>query len=314
MRGDANWRYAAIMSSAERTEDLDSDELLELIDAIEPQQDDEARDSTSAYLAEISLIPLLDAAEEQRLAERVAAGEGDARHRMIEANLRLVVAIARHYVGRGVALLDLIAEGNLGLIRAVEKFDAARRLRFSTYATWWIREGVRHALMHHGRTVRVPVHVLREFAQVLAARRQLIGQLGRVPSIDELARSVGKPVTAVAELFTVTDRISSLDEPVFANDERALMEQLVVEGDHAATHQPTATQGDTRIAHWLEQLPARQRFVLERRYGLNDEGVQSLAEIAVVLKLTRERVRQIQSEALVRLRRLVEQEGSGAQA
>jgi RNA polymerase nonessential primary-like sigma factor len=302
-----------MMNPPERVDDIASDELLELIDAIEPQQDDESRDSTSAYLGEISLIPLLDAEEEQRLGERVATGDGDARHRMIEANLRLVVAIARHYVGRGVMLLDLIAEGNLGLIRAVEKFDTTRRLRFSTYATWWIREGVQHALMHHGRTVRVPVHVLREFAQVLAARRQLIGQLGRTPNIDELARSVGKPVSAVADLFSVTDRISSLDEPVFANDERALMEQLIVEGDHAA-HPQTSTPGDTRIAHWLEQLPARQKFVLERRYGLNDEGVQSLAEIAVELKLTRERVRQIQREALVRLRRLVEQEGASAQS
>jgi RNA polymerase nonessential primary-like sigma factor len=300
------------MNSPERVDDIASDELLELIDAIEPQQDDEARDSTSAYLAEIGLIPLLDFEEEQRLAERVAAGDGEARHRMIEANLRLVVAIARHYVGRGVALLDLIAEGNLGLIRAVEKFDASRRLRFSTYATWWIREGVQRALMHHGRTVRVPVHVLREFAQVLAARRQLMGQLGRMPSIDELARSVGKPVAAVAELFSVTDRISSLDETLFANDDRALVEQLIIEGDHAVA--PHASSGDMRIVHWLEQLPARQRLVLERRYGLNDEGVQSLAEIAAELKLTRERVRQIQSEALVRLRKLVEQEGSAPRA
>jgi RNA polymerase nonessential primary-like sigma factor len=300
------------MNSPERVDDIASDELLELIDAIEPQQDDEARDSTSAYLAEIGLIPLLDFEEEQRLAERVAAGDGEARHRMIEANLRLVVAVARHYVGRGVALLDLIAEGNLGLIRAVEKFDASRRLRFSTYATWWIREGVQRALMHHGRTVRVPVHVLREFAQVLAARRQLMGQLGRMPSIDELARSVGKPTSAVAELFSVTDRISSLDETVFANDDRALVEQLIIEGDHAVT--PHASSGDMRIVHWLEQLPARQRLVLERRYGLNDEGVQSLAEIAAELKLTRERVRQIQSEALVRLRKLVEQDGSEPRA
>ncbi len=296
------------MNAPERADDIASDELLELIDAIEPQQDDEARDSTSAYLAEIGLIPLLDFDEEQRLAERVAAGDGEARHRMIEANLRLVVAIARHYVGRGVALLDLIAEGNLGLIRAVEKFDASRRLRFSTYATWWIREGVQRALMHHGRTVRVPVHVLREFAQVLAARRQLIGQLSRMPTIEELARSVGKPAAAVAELFSVTDRISSLDEPVFANDDRALIEQLVIEGDHAVA--PQAPSSDTRIVHWLEKLPARQRLVLERRYGLNDEGVQSLAEIAAELKVTRERVRQIQSEALLRLRKLVEQDGA----
>jgi len=299
------------MSDLERVDDIDSDELIELIDAIEPAQDEEARDSTSAYLAEIALIPLLDADEEQRLAQSVAGGDAEARRRMIEANLRLVVAVARHYVGRGVALLDLIAEGNLGLIRAVEKFDAARRLRFSTYATWWIREGVQRALMSQGRTVRLPVHVLREFAQVLRARRQLIAQLGRMPSIDELARSVGKSPAAIADLFSVTDRISSLDEPVFADDERALLDHLVVEGDvHASAR--TRERSDTRIAHWLEQLQPRQRLVLQRRYGLDDAAVQSLAEIAAELGLTRERVRQIQSEALVRLRGLVEQEGRSA--
>ncbi len=194
-------RYAARMSSDVRTDEIDSEELLELIHAIEPQQDDEARDSTSAYLKEIGLIPLLEAHEELELAQRVGSGDADARRRMIESNLRLVVAIARSYVGRGVPLLDLIAEGNLGLIRAVEKFDAARKLRFSTYATWWIRDGVQRALMHQGRTVRVPVHVLREFAQVLRARRQLTHDLGRMPSIDELARNVGKPGADVAGLF-----------------------------------------------------------------------------------------------------------------
>lgn len=300
------------MAAQARDEEFEAEELLELIDAIEPAQDEEARDSTSAYLAEIALIPLLDAEEEQRLAYAVAAGDPEARRRMIEANLRLVVAVARGYVGRGIALLDLIAEGNLGLIRAVEKFDAARKLRFSTYATWWIREGVQRALMSQGRTVRVPVHVLREFAQVLRARRQLIGQLGRMPSIDELARSVGKAPATVADLFSVTDRISSLDEPVFADDERALLDHLVVEGDALAPAR-TRERGDTRIAHWLEQLQPRQRLVLQRRYGLNDEAVQSLAEIASELGLTRERVRQIQSEALVRLRGLVEQEGRSAQ-
>jgi RNA polymerase nonessential primary-like sigma factor len=256
--------------------------------------------------------PLLTADEEIRLARRIERGDNAAKDEMIERNLRLVIALARHYQNAGVPLEDLVQEGVLGLIRAVEKFDASRRLRFSTYATWWIREGVQRALMHHGRTVRVPVHVLREFAQVLAARRQLMGQLGRMPSIDELARSVGKPVAAVAELFSVTDRISSLDETLFANDDRALVEQLIIEGDHAVA--PHASSGDMRIVHWLEQLPARQRLVLERRYGLNDEGVQSLAEIAAELKLTRERVRQIQSEALVRLRKLVEQEGSAPRA
>jgi len=295
------------MTSDPRADDIESDELLELIHAIEPQQDDEARDSTSAYLSEIGLIPLLDADEEHRLALRVGEGDMDARRRMIEANLRLVVSIARGYVGRGVPLLDLIAEGNLGLIRAVEKFDAQRRLRFSTYATWWIRDGVQRALMSQGRTVRLPVHVLREFAQVLRARRQLTHELERMPSIDELARNLGKTAADIAGLFSLTDRISSLDAPLSQNDDRALIEQLIVD-DTDALLMRAPGKHDARIEHCLAQLSDRQRLVLQRRYGLNDDATQSLAEIAAELGLTRERVRQIQSEALVRLRTLVESE------
>ncbi len=293
------------MNAPAPDEELDSAELLELADAVEPQ-DEEARNSTSAYLSEISLIPLLDAADEQRLAQRVMTGDGEARRQMIEANLRLVATVARGYVGRGVPLLDLIEEGNLGLMRAVEKFDPERRLRFSTYAMWWIRQSVQHALMHQGRTVRVPVHVLREFAQVLRARRQFTAERGRLPSIEELAQAVGKPTSDVAELFCVTERISSLDAPVSDGDDRALIEQLVVDASPAAIEDASSN----RIAAWIARLPARQRFVLERRYGLNDLGVQTLAEIAAELGLTRERVRQIQSEALKRLRTLVDAEAA----
>jgi RNA polymerase nonessential primary-like sigma factor len=286
-------------------EELDSAELLELVDAVEPQ-DEEKRTSTSVYLGEIGLIPLLDAAEEQRLSQRVVRGDAEARRQMIEANLRLVVTVARGYVGRGVPLLDLIEEGNLGLIRAVEKFEPQRRLRFSTYAMWWIRQSVQYALMHQGRTVRVPVHVLREFAQVLRARRQFTAERGRLPSIEELAQAVGKLASDVAELFCVTERISSLDAPVSDGDDRALIEQLVVDAAPAVAEDVSSK----RIAGLIARLPTRQRFVLERRYGLEDHGVQTLAEIATELGLTRERVRQIQSEALKRLRVLVDAENA----
>src|SRR5215475_13364493 len=170
--------------NARMPDELDAEELLELVDAVEPQ-DDEARSSTSIYLNEIGLVPLLDAGGERVLAMRVRAGDAEARRQMIEANLRLVVTVARGYVGRGVPLLDLIEEGNLGLIRAVEKFEPERRLRFSTYAMWWIRQAVQHALMHQSRTVRVPAHVLREFAQVLRARRQFVAVHARMPSVEE---------------------------------------------------------------------------------------------------------------------------------
>ena len=289
------------MNASAPDHDIDAEELLELVDAVEAP-DDDARSSTSLYLNEIGLIPLLDAETEWSLAERVRVGDVEARRQMIEANLRRVVTVARGDVGRGVPLRDLIEEGNLGLIRAVEKFDPDRRLRFSTYAVWWIRQSVQHALMHQGRTVRVPVHVLREFAQVLRARRQFMAQSARVPSVEELAQAMGRPAQEIAELFSVTERISSLDAPMSDTDDRSLIEQLVVDGD-AATKVDEISGG--RIATLIAQLPERQRFVLERRYGLNDRGVQTLAEIAEELGLTRERVRQIQSEALKRLRLLV---------
>jgi len=284
--------------------DIDTEELLGLVDSVEPH-DDAARDSTSAYLGEIGLVALLDAASERELAKRVRSGDGEARQRMIEANLRLVVSVARGYVGRGVPLLDLIAEGNLGLIRAVEKFEPARRLRFSTYAVWWIREAVQHALMHQGRTVRVPVHVLREYAQVLRARREFVAAHAREPGIEELARLAGKSVADVADLFAANERISSLDAPLSESDERALGEQIAVGEADAANTENVAGGG---IAAWIAQLPERERWVLERRFGLNDHGVQTLAEVAGHLDLTRERVRQIQAAALKRLRALMERE------
>jgi len=295
------------MKSPPSVADLDAEDLIELVDAVEPQ-DEEARSSTSAYLNEIGLIPLLAAADELRLAALVQAGDVEARRQMIEANLRLVVAVARGYVGRGIPLLDLIEEGNLGLMRAVDKFDPDRRLRFSTYAVWWIRQAVQHAVMHQGRTVRVPVHVLRELAQVLRTRRQLLLRNGKAPTIEDLAQAMGRPATGIAELFCVTERISSLDAPRSDSDDRALIDQLVTDNDGNAG----SFAGDdapSPIDALIARLPARQREVLERRYGLNDHGVQSLAEVAAEIGLTRERVRQIQSEALKRLRELVEQRG-----
>ncbi|MGE5167884.1 MAG: RNA polymerase sigma factor RpoD/SigA [Deltaproteobacteria bacterium] len=285
-------------------DNLDAEELLGLLDSVEPR-DDAARDSASAYLGEIGLIPLLDAAGERALALRVRAGDAQARQEMIEANLRLVVSVARGYVGRGVPLMDLIAEGNLGLIRAVEKFEPARRLRFSTYAVWWIREAVQHALMHQGRTVRVPVHVLREYARVLRARREFVAAYGRVPGIDELAHSAGKSVAEVSELLAATERISSLDAPLSESDDRALSEQIAVSDTEAASADAVPSAG---LGAWIVQLPERERWVLERRFGLNDHGVQTLAEVAEQLGLTRERVRQIQAAALKKLRDLMERD------
>ncbi len=277
------------------------EDVLELLDAIEPV-DEEVRTSTGAYLNEIGLIPLLTAEEEWALAERVQAGDALARHRLIEANLRLVVTVARGYVGRGVPLMDLIEEGNIGLIRAVEKFDPGRRLRFSTYAMWWIRQGVQHAMSHQSRTVRLPVHVLRELAQVLRANREITAKRGRAPTLDELAHAVSMSSAQVAELFRVSEHISSLDAPMSEGDDRALIEQIVEDDDAM----PSRSDGERKgqLDEWLAALNPRQRLVVERRFGLSGVPVQSLAEIARELGITRERVRQIQEDALRRLRKL----------
>lgn len=295
-------RRMTIESTPASTDEPAVEEVLELLDAIEPV-DEEVRSSTGAYLNEIGLIPLLAAEQEWALAERVQAGDADARRALIEANLRLVVTVARGYVGRGVPLMDLIEEGNIGLIRAVEKFDPERRLRFSTYAMWWIRHGVQHALSHQGRTVRIPVHVLRELAQVLRANREMTAQLTRPPTLEELARAVGKEARDVAELFRVSEHISSLDAPMSDSDDRALIEHIVDDDENASISTGEST-GSGKLQGWLAALRPRQQWVVERRYGLNGEAVHSLAEIAVDLGVSRERVRQIQEEALKRLRQL----------
>ncbi len=261
------------------------------------------RDSIAAYLNEIGLIPLLDAAEEKSLATAVQAGDAHARARLIEANLRLVVSIARGFTGRGLAMPDLIAEGNLGLIRAVEKFDPERGFRFSTYATWWIRQAVGRALIQQGRTIRLPVHVVREIAAVLRAGRELAQRGGPAASIDEIAKAVGKSSEEVTQLFSLTERVTSLDQPIGDDDRQLAASSVDEEGDDPLDLLAEAAASDSLDA-WLAKLPARQREVLVRRYGLEDHAVQSLAEVAAILGISRERVRQIQESALNRLRKI----------
>jgi len=279
--------------------EFSGDDFHDLVEAIEPQ-DKEARSSTSVYLKEIGLTPLLQAQEEAALAADVRAGDGEARRRMIESNLRLVVSVARSYVGRGVPLMDLIAEGNLGLIRAVEKFEPERRLRFSTYAVWWIREAVQHAVMHHGRTVRLPVHVLRELALVLRAERELAARNGKPPSLEQIAAAVGKDMQDVAELFRVSETVTSLDAA--AESGEPAIAPAPPEREESST---ALSLGEAeRLGHWLSRLTERQLAVMQRRFGLGGAPVQSLAEIGRDLGITRERARQIQEEAMKKLRKL----------
>lgn len=279
--------------------EFSGDDFHDLVEAIEPQ-DKEARSSTSVYLKEIGLTPLLQAQEEAALAADVRAGDGEARRRMIESNLRLVVSVARSYVGRGVPLMDLIAEGNLGLIRAVEKFEPERRLRFSTYAVWWIREAVQHAVMHHGRTVRLPVHVLRELALVLRAERELAARNGKPPSLEQIAAAVGKNTQDVAELFRVSETVTSLDAAA-ESGEPAIATAPPEREESSTALSPGEAE---RLGHWLSRLTERQLAVMQRRFGLGGAPVQSLAEIGRDLGITRERARQIQEEAMKKLRKL----------
>ncbi len=269
------------------------------IDPLDPL-DASTRTLISTYLGEIGLIPLLEVAAEWALAERVQRGDAEARRRLIEANLRLVVHVAQPYRGRGVALMDLVAEGNLGLIRAVERFDPARRLRFSTYAVWWIREAVQAAVAQQGRTVRLPGNVLRAWAQVLRSERELTARLGAPPSLEQVAEATGRSVQEVAELFRANEHVDSLD----AADpgELALIVHIHErDGDDAAQH-PAEPPDSEALAGWLAALTPRQREVVQRRFGLDAMPVQSLAEIGRELGISRERARQLQQEALKRLR------------
>jgi RNA polymerase nonessential primary-like sigma factor len=280
---------------------LPTDELMLVLGDIAREPDRDQRDSTTAYLNEIGLIPLLTVGQELDTARAVRSGDAGARKRLIESNLRLVVSAARHYGGRGLPLLELIAEGNLGLIRAVEKYDPERGFRFSTYAMWWIRQAIEFALMRT-RAVRVPVHVLRELATLLRAGRELSVD-GRPATLDQLARHLGKPVDEIARLYRFNERVESLDATRSDEDDRLLGELIASESDDPAVTIEQTPQ-EHRLAEWLATLNARQREVIERRFGLNDHGAQSLAEVAEVLGVSRERVRQIEVDALQRLRKI----------
>jgi RNA polymerase nonessential primary-like sigma factor len=280
---------------------LDLEPIVELVRQ-DHTQDEESRNSTTVYLNEIGLISLLTAEQETQLSKAIRAGNKQARRQMIEANLRLVVNVARSYVGRGLAFLDLIAEGNIGLIRAVEKFDPERGFRFSTYAVWWIRQAISHGLIEHSRTVRLPVHVVRELAAVLRANRELTEQLGCTPSLDAIALAVKKNVTEVAQLFGLNEHVASLD--YLSVEDMPFVANADVSIDAEPQHDLAEAAAANLLEGWLNQLPTRQRKVIELRYGLGDCAPNSLAETAQVLGITRERVRQIQNEALMKLRKL----------
>ncbi|MDG2501288.1 MAG: RNA polymerase sigma factor RpoS [Porticoccaceae bacterium] len=265
-------------------------------------------DATSLYLKEIGFAPLLTADEEVFYARKLQKGCEKSRHRMMESNLRLVVKISRRYVNRGLELLDLIEEGNLGLMRAVEKFDPDLGYRFSTYATWWIRQTIERGLMNQTRTIRLPVHVVKELNVYLRASRKLAQKLDHAPTPEEIAAEVDKPVADVLKILSLSERISSIDIPV-ADKEKTLVETIADDNGFSPENEIEEENLMDRLGEWLEQLPEKQREVLVRRFGLLHHQEETLEQVGREIGLTRERVRQIQVDALRRLRDVLRKHG-----
>jgi len=266
-------------------------------------------DPTRLYLSEIGASKLLTAEEEVHYARLAQKGDAAGRQRMIESNLRLVVKIARRYMNRGLALLDLIEEGNLGLIRAVEKFDPERGFRFSTYATWWIRQTIERAIMNQTRTIRLPIHVVKEINVYLRAARQLSQTMDHEPTAEDIAELLDKPISEVKRMFGLNERVTSVDVPYGKDAEKPLLDSIP---DEMAKDPTETLQSDGLNAHldrWLGKLNDKQREVVERRFGLHGYENSTLEQVANELGVTRERVRQIQIDALRRLRNILEQDG-----
>ena len=298
----------------------EEDKLVEDVDTVEAEEKtvfkagkvaDSQMDATRLYLSEIGFSPLLSAEEEVHFSRMAQRGEEAGRKRMIESNLRLVVKIARRYLNRGLALLDLIEEGNLGLIRAVEKFDPERGFRFSTYATWWIRQTIERAIMNQTRTIRLPIHVVKEINVYLRAARQLTQSLDHEPSCEEIAEMLDKPIADVERMMGLNERVTSVDVPLGREGDKTLIDAIPDENnlDPSDLLQDAEVRGN--IDAWLTKLTDKQREVVERRFGLHGYDISTLEQVGEQIGVTRERVRQIQIEALKRLREIMESQGYG---
>jgi len=261
------------------------------------------------YMRDISRYDLLSAAQEVELSKRITDGDDEARQYMIQANLRLAVKIARRYLGRGMALADLIEEGNVGLMRAVEKFDAAHGCRFSTYATWWIRQSVERAIMNQSRTIRVPVHVAKEFNSVLSHAARLRASLGREPTEPEIATAMNIPIERIHALLRSSIATESADEKLHNDGDFTLYDITADEQASAPGDKLERDRRNEMLQKWMDQLSAKERDIVRLRYGLGDShDPWTLEAIGHHMGVTRERIRQIQMGALKKLRKMVEYE------
>ena len=299
--------------------DVDNNEIVDATDeefesAVSARYTDEdsgrVLDVTQLYLSEIGFSPLLSAEEEVYFARLSLKGDEKVRKRMIESNLRLVVKISRRYLNRGLSLLDLIEEGNLGLIRAVEKFDPERGFRFSTYATWWIRQTIERAIMNQTRTIRLPIHVVKELNVYLRAARELTQKLDHEPSAEEIAFMLDRPVEDVQKMLGLNERVSSIDSPMGGEDKDKSLVEVLADTQHQGPEEDRQ-EGDVlhNIEGWLSELNEKQCEVIARRFGLRGYEPSTLEDVGAEIGLTRERVRQIQVEALRKLRMMMDKEG-----
>lgn len=303
-------RGGIYIDTAREEMDVDDADLVADSEGDEPAP--QAVDPTTLYLNEIGYTALLNAEQEVLLAREALLGNADSRKRMIEANLRLVVAIAKRYQHRGLGLPDLIAEGNIGLIRAVEKFDPELGFRFSTYATWWIKQTIDRALMNQARTIRLPIHVMKDLAVCLRALDKLRDETGREPTVQEIAAQIGKPPRTVERLLRSNTKVCSANVPLPEAADSSLMDNLPDESPSDPQMILQAQDLQESIGQWLERLSAKHRDVLARRFGLRGHDGGTLEDVGKEIGLTRERVRQIQIEALGKLRRMMERDGFSA--
>ena len=311
--------YSSEESSDAYVTCVETDPLLDRVDNIvddsehssnsDAEREEQLLDPTQLYLREIGHRPLLNAAQELSIGRRVVAGDTGSRRLMIESNLRLVVNIARRYLHRGLVLLDLIEEGNLGLIHAVEKFDPEKGFRFSTYATWWIRQYIERALMNQTRTIRLPVHILKEMQPLLKIKEELGLNQNKQPSFADIAVKAGRAEDEVKRLLTLEDRVVPAEVPIAQDSDTNLLDTL----NDGKTGEPDSVlmrqRLDQSIAKWVAELPDRQGEVLARRFGLFGFESDTLENVGLEIGLTRERVRQIQMDGLQRLLCIARREG-----